>query len=139
MVTETKTDSNQQGKLVFLVDEIDRCLPNEQLMILERIHHLLNIPNCAVLCAINAQCIADNVKTVYGIDGNEYLKKFFDFTYYLSTSADIYCKKLFDSFEESAKKIRSNINWDQSPVAMTYECLLYGKKDILKKTKQEVR
>ena len=133
LIVEAKTGPEKQGKLVFLVDEIDRCLPSEQLKILERMHHLLNIPNCAVLCAVNAQCIADNVKAVYGINGNEYLKKFFDFTYHLDTNAQTYCKQLFDSFEESAKKIQSNINWNQSPVELSYQCLLYGKKNVLKK------
>lgn len=132
LIADAKTDSGKQGKLVFLVDEIDRCLPNEQLKNLERMHHLLNVPNCAVLCAVNAQCIADNVKTVYGIDGNEYLKKFFDFTYHLDMNADIYCKRLFDDFEEQLKKVENKINWSEEPVNQAYQCLLYGEKQVLK-------
>lgn len=133
LIVEAKTESGKQGKLVFLVDEIDRCLPNEQLKILERMHHLLNVPNCAVLCAVNAQCIANNVETVYGIDGREYLKKFFDFTYHLDTSADIYCKRLFDDFEEQLKKIKTGIDWRTGPVKQAYLCLLYGEKHLLQK------
>lgn len=133
LIVDAKTDSGKQGKLVFLVDEIDRCLPNEQLKILERMHHLLSVPNCAVLCAVNAQCIADNVKTVYGIDGNEYLKKFFDFTYHLDTSADIYCKRMFDEFEERVKKIETSINWGMEPVKQAFQCLYFGSEHVLQK------
>lgn len=133
LIVDAKTESGKQGKLVFLVDEIDRCLPNEQLKILERMHHVLNVPNCAVLCAVNAKCIADNVETVYGIDGIEYLKKFFDFTYHLDTNADIYCKRLFNDFGEQLKKIKTRIEWEMGPVEQAYLCLFYGKGKVFQK------
>lgn len=134
LIVESKTESNKQGRLVFLVDEIDRCLPNEQLKILERIHHLLTIPNCFVVCAINGKSIGNVVNRVYGIRGREYLKKFFDFTYHLETGAKSYCKRLFDLFEEKLYAVDKEIEWREQPVKQAYQCLLYGNKHVFEET-----
>ena len=63
-VTNKKWIDGKQTKLVVLVDEIDRCLPDEQLKILERLHHLFSVKNCAVIVAINQSCVAKTVKTI---------------------------------------------------------------------------
>lgn len=134
LVVKAKTKPGKQGKLVFLVDEIDRCLPNDQLKILERMHHLLNIPNCAVICALYCDSIFKKEPTASGIDGKEYLKKFFDYTYRLETKADIYCKYLFDLFEERGRKENSSgINWEEEPIKQAYQCLKYGSKTVFSK------
>ena len=59
-VTTTREYRGKQTKLIILVDEIDRCLPDEQLKILERLHHLFDVKNCAVICAINKKGIIKN-------------------------------------------------------------------------------
>ena len=68
-VTQAGEYREQQTKLIILVDEIDRCLPDEQLKILERLHHLFDLKNCAVIVTMNQSCVAKTVQTVYGIDG----------------------------------------------------------------------
>lgn len=88
-LTEKVFVSNEQTKLVILVDEIDRCLPDEQLKILERLHHLFDVKNCAVIVTMNQTCVAKTVKTIYGIDGYEYLRKFFNFTFRLDIESDL--------------------------------------------------
>ena len=77
-VTQAREYRGKQAKLVILVDEIDRCLPDEQLKILERLHHLFDVKNCAVIVTMNQSCVAKTVQTIYGVDGYEYLRKFFD-------------------------------------------------------------
>ncbi|MDE5722495.1 MAG: KAP family NTPase, partial [Clostridia bacterium] len=52
-LTDYEINRGKQTKLVILVDEIDRCLPDEQLKVLERLHHLLEINNCFVVCSLN--------------------------------------------------------------------------------------
>lgn len=83
--TECKFCDGKQTKLIILVDEIDRCLPNEQLVILERLHHLFDIKNCAVIVAINKSMTANAFHTQQGCDGQEYLKKIFQHNFYVST------------------------------------------------------
>lgn len=131
LITEYEEYRDKQKKLIILVDEIDRCLPDEQLKILERLHHLFDVKNCAVICAINKNCIAQNVQTTYGIDGNEYLRKFFDFNYKLDTNASIYLENLLKDFYKTLKSVHQNAT--DEPVRAAYQCLLYGNKNVLEK------
>ena len=71
----------KRTKLIILVDEIDRCLPDEQLKVLERLHHLFEVKNCAVVCALNKTSIEKTFKKIYDGEGNEYLRKFFDYNF----------------------------------------------------------
>lgn len=131
LITEYEEYRDKQNKLIILVDEIDRCLPDEQLKILERLHHLFDVKNCAVICAINKDCIAKNVQTTYGIDGNEYLRKFFDFNYRLETNASIYLEKLLNGFYEKLNSTNPSIS--EKSIYMAYLCLLYGSENVLEK------
>lgn len=125
--------TNEQTKLVILVDEIDRCLPDEQLKILERLHHLFDVKNCAVIVTMNQTCVAETVKTIYGIDGYEYLRKFFNFTFRLDTSANEYLKNLLEEYIRNFEKIQVPANEVDLPVKLAYKCLLYGSKKALDK------
>lgn len=132
-LTEKVLVSNEQTKLVILVDEIDRCLPDEQLKILERLHHLFDVKNCAVIVTMNQTCVAETVKTIYGIDGYEYLRKFFNFTFRLDTSANEYLKNLLEEYIRNFEKIQVPANEVDLPVKLAYKCLLYGSKKALDK------
>lgn len=132
-ITQAGEYREKQTKLVILVDEIDRCLPNDQLKILERLHHLFDVKNCAVIVAMNHSCIAKTVKTLYGTDGNEYLRKFFDFVFKLDTSAEVYLNNLFDGFIKSCEKIKTRDSDAELQIKLAYQCMLYGDKKVLEK------
>lgn len=132
-LTEKVLVTNEQTKLVILVDEIDRCLPDEQLKILERLHHLFDVKNCAVIVTMNQTCVAETVKTIYGIDGYEYLRKFFNFTFRLDTSANEYLKNLLEEYIRSFEKIQVTASDVGAPVKLAYQCLLYGSEKALDK------
>lgn len=125
--------AKKQTKIIVLVDEIDRCLPNDQLKILERLHHLFDVKNCAVIVAMNHSCISDTVNTLYGINGNEYLRKFFDFVFKLDTSAEVYLNNLFDGFIKSCEKIKTRDSDAELQIKLAYQCMLYGDKKVLEK------
>lgn len=125
--------AKKQTKIIVLVDEIDRCLPNDQLKILERLHHLFDVKNCAVIVAMNHSCIAKTVKTLYGTDGNEYLRKFFDFVFKLDTSAEVYLNNLFDGVIKSCEKIKTRDSDAELQIKLAYQCMLYGDKKVLEK------
>lgn len=95
----------KQTKLVILVDEIDRCLPNEQLIVLERLHHLFKVKNCAVLVALNRNNITTTFNHIYGVNGDEYLRKFFDYNFKLSTN---YQTLLKNSLNDLLDEINEN-------------------------------
>lgn len=132
-VTQAGEYREQQTKLIILVDEIDRCLPDEQLKILERLHHLFEVKNCAVIVTMNQACVAKTVQTVYGIDGYEYLRKFFNFTYKLEISANEYLKNLLEDFKKNFEKLQVPANEVALPVNLAYNCLLYGNQKVLSK------
>ena len=93
----TATKDRSGCKLVILVDEIDRCLPADQLTILERLHHLFDIEDCAVIVAINKQQIEKSFNALYGGGSSEYLRKFFDYNYIIEPKSDtFFVNKLSD-------------------------------------------
>lgn len=120
----------KQNKLILMVDELDRCLPEEQLKILERLHHLFDIPNSCVLVALNMNSIAQNVQAMFGVDGKEYLRKFFDFQFRLNMSADEYLQALLQGFTEKLNKLDDSVRWEEI-VTAAYNCLKYGEKKVL--------
>ena len=107
-ITQAGEYREKQTKLVILVDEIDRCLPDEQLKILERLHHLFDVKNCAVIVAVNCECVSKTVKSIYDMDGSEYLRKFFSITYKLDIKADALLSSLMQNIEENVKKFDAN-------------------------------
>lgn len=86
----------KQTKLIILVDEIDRCLPDEQLKVLERLHHLFEVKNCAVICALNRETIIKSFKHLYNNDGTIYLQKFFKYNFKIETSSETYLMNAFN-------------------------------------------
>ncbi len=94
-LTVQKTDDGKQRRLIIMVDEIDRCLPNEQLLVLERLHHLFNVKNCVVIVALNKKAVSQTFKIGYGGDGENYQRKFFDFTYDVKTLPEKFIYRLF--------------------------------------------
>ena len=117
-------DSNFR-RLVVIVDEIDRCLPNEQLIVLERIHHLFAVKNCAVIVALNKNAICKTFNSQYGGDGKEYLRKFFNYNFTLKTEYNILLQHLVMDFMD---EINSNKNpgyvYTQDTVRYLYTALI---------------
>lgn len=72
----------KQRKIVVVVDELDRCLPEYEIKVLERLHHLFyGMENCVVAVAVAKDQLENTIKQVFGekIDIDQYLKKFVDF------------------------------------------------------------
>ena len=67
--------------VVFMVDELDRCLPEYTIKVLERLHHLVeDASNTIMVIAYDKTQLAASVKTLFGFDDcNAYLKKFIQF------------------------------------------------------------
>ena len=100
-ITTQNFYGDRQTRLIVLVDEIDRCLPNEQLIVLERLHHLFEVKNCAVIVALNKKSIHTNLEKNYGGNGDDYLRKFFQYNFELPTNAEVlFNNRLVDVFYE---------------------------------------
>ena len=67
--------------VVFVVDELDRCLPEYAIKVLERLHHLTEeAKNTITIVAIDKTQLVQSIKNTFGFDDcDKYLKKFIEF------------------------------------------------------------
>ena len=73
---------SQEHTVIFLVDELDRCLPEYAIRVLERLHHLFeDINNVQLIFSVDRPQLEHVVKELYGPSANSaaYLKKFISF------------------------------------------------------------
>lgn len=72
-------------KIIFFIDELDRCRPTFAIELLEVIKHLFNIDNCIFIISIDKDQLSHSVSTIYGqnMDTIGYLRRFFDLDYRL--------------------------------------------------------
>ena len=81
-VRDSLKELSTQTTIIFIVDELDRCLPTYSIHVLENIHHIFSdIDNFITILAIDQSEFAQVIKTAYGpnIDVSAYLKKVIDF------------------------------------------------------------
>ena len=68
--------------LVIIVDELDRCLPDYAIKVLERLHHLFyGLPNTAVILGIDKGQLEQSIRQIFGseIGADDYLRKIIHF------------------------------------------------------------
>lgn len=70
-------------KAVLFIDELDRCLPEYQIKVLETVYHLLGIPNLTVVIALDKEQLEKTIETKFGDAQNThgYLAKFIDYEF----------------------------------------------------------
>ncbi len=80
-LSELLQDLARDYTVVILVDELDRCLPEYTIKVLERIHHLTqDNTNIITVVAIDKEQLVSSVKQIFGFEKPEkYLEKFFNF------------------------------------------------------------
>lgn len=99
----------QDRTVVIMVDELDRCLPEYAIRVLERLHHLFfGIENTLVLLSIDEGQLEHTVRQIFGHDTktNDYLKKFIQFRFPLPTG------RISGNFEEKYAPYFSLFNKD---------------------------
>lgn len=72
------TDSETPSKIVFIIDELDRCRPDYALTLLEIVKHFFAVPNVHFVLGTNISALENSVRARYGADirATEYLTKF---------------------------------------------------------------
>lgn len=82
--------------VVIIVDELDRCLPEYTIKVLERLHHIFtDLKNVIVIVSMDKTQIEHSIKEIYGeINVDTYLRKFISFKVNLDNGkAGQYIKK----------------------------------------------
>lgn len=104
-------DIAKEERIVFVVDELDRCRPDFALALLEIAKHFFSVPNVHFVLGANWQQLEASVSSQYGalIDGYQYLQKFINVRFRLpdpkrSISVAVYCdrrtQELADEYPE---------------------------------------
>ena len=77
-LTSPEKGANKPRKIIFIVDELDRCRPDYALTLLEIIKHFFAVPNVHFVLGANLDALENSVKSRYGsgIDAAQYLQKF---------------------------------------------------------------
>lgn len=76
----------QRRTIILVVDELDRCIPEYAIKVLERLHHMFyGIENVIVIMALDRKQLEYSVEKMFGtksgsISVEKYLKKFIDFS-----------------------------------------------------------
>lgn len=93
-------------KLVFIIDELDRCRPNYAVDILEVVKHYFNVDNVFFIISGDFDLISKSIENAYGIPnmGRRYLQKIIP--YYVSF-ANLSGQKLDRLRAEVSKRLRS--------------------------------
>jgi len=68
-------------RLVFFIDELDRCKPDYAILFLERIKHYFDDDRVTFVFSVNLGQLQHSIKKAYGndFDAGRYIDKFFDF------------------------------------------------------------
>lgn len=67
-----------QGKVIFFVDELDRCRPDYAISYLETIKHIFDVKGAVFILAADRDQLENSAKTAFGsgLDFEEYYRKF---------------------------------------------------------------
>lgn len=76
------SDDRDSGRLIFVVDELDRCRPDFALRLIEILKHFFDVEGLHFVLIANKEFLKKSVAAKYGLadDSGEYLDKFFDFS-----------------------------------------------------------
>ena len=80
-LTDLLQELAENYTVVFMVDELDRCLPEYAIKVLERLHHLTEEKsNIITIISIDKEQLKTSVKQIFGFENPEkYLEKFINF------------------------------------------------------------
>lgn len=139
-------------KIILVVDELDRCIPEYAINVLERLHHLTESnTNVITIISIDKEQLLSSVKQIFGFENPEkYLEKFIHFEIKLdegklsekitekySDYIDFFDFELYpieDSIEEFFQEIFKSINIRKQEqilkkVVIAHKLLFTDKKD----------
>ena len=76
----SKTHIVPRGRVVIFVDDLDRCLPDKAVEVLEAIKLFLDVPGCIFVLGVDREVIEEGIKVRYAdyeatLNGAQYLEK----------------------------------------------------------------
>jgi uncharacterized protein YjbI with pentapeptide repeats len=65
LVEKARTKGNITKRLVFFIDDIDRCLPDKSLKLLEALKLFLNIEGCVFFIGVDRKALEQSIQHIY--------------------------------------------------------------------------
>lgn len=93
---------------IILVDELDRCLPEYAIKVLERLYLLFKgVNNVILIIAADTKQLEHSIQTIFGMDFklDKYLKKFVDFNFELNYGV-VDQSNVYEKFKEYFKMFK---------------------------------
>ena len=108
-----KLRGNSQSVIIFF-DDLDRCIPENVVKLIENIKHFLSIEGCRCIfiIGVDKEVLGKGIQARYGsdlINGNEYLEKIINLSLYVPGQSDPASKEFI---LDTAKKIAEE-SWFQ--------------------------
>lgn len=74
-------------KVIFFIDELDRCRPTFAIETLEVIKHFFNVENIVFVLSLDMEQLSHSIATIYGqnMDSAGYIRRFFDLHFKIPT------------------------------------------------------
>ena len=101
-IDKLKSDSE---RLIFVIDELDRCRPSFAVELLEVVKHYFMRDDVTFIITTNVNQLSHTIKKYYGsdFDGYAYLNKFFDFIFSLrKVNSEDYTRSVLDWYVDSS-------------------------------------
>lgn len=126
---------SKEYTLVFIVDELDRCIPEYAVKVLERLHHLTEKqPNTITVLAIDKPQLVASVRQLFGFGNPEkYLEKFINFEIKLDNGS--VSETITEKYADYIALFDKNLFQFKDPVE---ECLQAIFKDIDIRTQEQL-
>jgi len=117
-------NSKEGAKLVFFVDDLDRCLPQKIVGMLENIRLIFNFKNCIFFVGADRQIVADGINYFYNKDsgtgvnieknsatfnGDRYLEKMIQVPFFIPQNDTKKIGEYFDSFKDFDEEKRNTL------------------------------
>lgn len=124
--------------IILLIDELDRCLPEYAVKVLERMHHITqSVQNLQIIYSIDKEQIEETVRKIYGpkVNTNDYLKKFYSFGFnlysgFLNENFIKKYEKLFNNFDFL---FTDNFNKEKAFITILSEINMRERENIIQK------
>lgn len=112
-------------KVIIIIDDIDRLLPDEILLIFQTVKLIANFPNIIYILAFDKDKVCRDIEHKYGINGEEYIKKIVQIEKNLPIiSQDILECKFIKFINEVTSE---NVHKDENNIRKLYKIALEGK------------
>jgi hypothetical protein len=108
-------DGNKKSRLFIFVDDLDRCTPDNCIMVLEAVKLFFDLPECIFVLGIDREVVQRGIEEKYqrspGINGQEYIEKLIQLPFSLPAIRHDAFTKYVDSitrdfdFEEKIKQL----------------------------------